>query len=390
MRILLIDHCQYITGALSKTIEVAEALADYGHEVTLIATSKTNRFSCKYFTKEKVRYILAPSLLWGKLRNGADLWDTFRRITSLKGLEFDLVHAYDCRPTVIFPALYLKYVCSVPLIHEWADLFSKEGTISERSGRLYQITLGNLEALFDTYFRRYADGCIAVSDVLKRNLLRLGISNDRILDNYHYGSRYANMPQLSITKARQYTGIPNDTFILAYAGNMYPKDAELFYRVLLALPYTTKAKMKLMIINSPLSNNLSDIGIEVLSFGRLPDHDFFVTLSAANAFILPYRLTIANIARWPSKFSDYCSIGRPIISTPVADLPSIYREYNLGILTHDDSISALVVAICNLVEAPEHTVAMGQQAKTYACHELRLSVIAKRLDTFYRHILSTL
>ena len=384
MRILLLDHCQYITGAFVKTIEVAEALAQYGHEVTLVASSKTKLFSFECFSKKDVEYVLAPSLLWGHFRNGADLWDAFQRIAILKNRNFDLVHALSCRPTVIFPALYFKCRYKVPLIQEWDDLFSKEGSIGERSGMVYQFTLGYVEAMFDTYFRKYADTHIVVSSYLKDKLRNMGIPASRILENFHYGSKYVDMKPLSIKEARHKANISTDKFIIAYAGSIHPRDAAFFYRVLKELPSKIKNKLELLIINTQLPFDLKDVGIKVLKFPRLSDNDFYIRLSAANAFILPYLLTVANLARWPSKFTDYCSVGRPIISTPVGDLPALYKEQRVGILTKEDSVSALTNGICELVENPYRASEMGKRARAYANREFRLSALAERLDTFYR------
>jgi glycosyltransferase involved in cell wall biosynthesis len=281
----------------------------------------------------------------------------------------------------------MKFIRKVTFIHEWDDLLSMEGTIGERSGRFYQSTLGRLESAFDSHFRKYGDAHIVVSEYLKNRLIRMGVPADRILANYHYGSRYADKLPLSVSEARQKSGIFTDKFILAYAGKMFIRDADLFYKVLNALPETIKANMKLLIINTALPYNLADAGIDVLSFDRLSDDDFFIHLCTANAFILPYQLTIANLARWPSKFADYCSIGRAVLSTPIADLPAIYQEYQPGILTKDDSVSDLLNGICQLVENTSKTIEMGERAKAYAYNELRLSILAQQLDGFYKNVL---
>ena len=108
LKILILSHAQYITVALPKIIEFAEALTELGHEITLVATHRTNKIETERFTKNGVEYLLSPSVLPGNLRHGADFYDAFRRIRLLKNKNFDIIHAIDSRPSVILPALYLK------------------------------------------------------------------------------------------------------------------------------------------------------------------------------------------------------------------------------------------------------------------------------------------
>jgi glycosyltransferase involved in cell wall biosynthesis len=389
VKILLLDHSQYITAGLPKTIEVAESLAQRGHQVTLVATSLSNKLKVDRFHKDGVEYVLAPSILWGRYRNGADLWDVWNRISALRSRTFDLIHGIDCRPTVIIPSLYLSRRCKSCLILDWEDYYAPKGAIAERSSQVYQWTLGQIEHQLDTRLRKYADGHIVVSEFLRERLIELGVDSARILVN-HFGSKYADAEFLTIPEARQRIGLPADRFILAYGGNLFKADELLFYRTLSRLPRRVKENMTLLVIGTKIGHAFENLGFVVLRTKRLSDEDFFLYLSAANAFILPFRTTVANLARWPSKFSDFCSIGRPIISTPVSELPAIYKKYAIGIMTFSDDEAELTAGIVRVFESPQYAQDMGIQAKEYARKEFGLSAMAERISGFYETILSRL
>ncbi len=53
------------------------------------------------------------------------------------------------------------------------------------------------------------------------------------------------------------------------------------------------------------------------------------------------KVNIANIARWPSKVSDYLNAGRPIIATKISDFEELFINYNLGYLSNEDSPNSL-------------------------------------------------
>jgi len=382
MRVLLLDHSQYITGGLPKTIEVAESLAARGHNVTLMATSRTRRARLERLQRNGVRVIVAPSLLWGRYRNGADLWDAFRRTLAVRSADFDLVHAYDCRPTVILPALFLTFRRKLPLVLDWDDLFSAEGTIAERSGAFYHRTLGRLEAAADVYFRRFADAHIVVSRLLEEKLLAMGVAPTRILRN-HYGSRFASRPVPSRSEARARINLPADRFVIGYAGNIFPADEQLLLRVIRGLPERVRDRAALLVVGTPLSEARSDWGMPLIRTERLPDEAFFLHLAAADVLILPCRTTPANRARWPSKFTDYCAAGRPVISTPVGDLPDLFERQPIGILTDDDSASRLARAVVDIHDHPERARRMGEEAKRFARREFDLASMAARIEAFY-------
>jgi glycosyltransferase involved in cell wall biosynthesis len=382
MRILLLDHCQYIQGGFVKTMEVAESLVQRGHSVTVLATSKTARARPSRLVGEGVEYLLSPSILWGRFRSGADPWDALNRVLAVRDRHFDIIHAFDCRPTVVLPSFFLRRRYRCPLVLDWDDLYSADGTLAERSGRIYRQTLGRFESWSDTYFRRFADAHVVVSSYLRNRLLSMKTDPSAIIIN-HYGSRYADLPVPGVDEARGRIGLPVNKFVLGYAGSIFPGDEMLLYRALQRLPSQTTEDLTFMVIGTRLSLNFESLGITVFRTERLSNEDFFLHLSAASALVLPFRVTIANKARWPSKFSDYCTVGRPIIATPISDLPLIYAAYALGIITSSDSDTELAEAIALVHREPACARQMGIQAKQYAQSELTLSKMGERLEEFY-------
>src|SRR5262249_12722261 len=139
-------------GAFFHALHLAKGMKARGHEVTVLSTSATNRLSFSVKDVEGITMAEAPDLLPGSARTGWDLWDAARRVGYVKRHEYDVVHCLDCRPTVIFPGLFLKQRRHSKLVLEWLDWFGKGGTASERS-TLIRAFMQPIEAFFEERFR---------------------------------------------------------------------------------------------------------------------------------------------------------------------------------------------------------------------------------------------
>ena len=95
MDVLVLIHNQSETGPYHKGVEMCHALGRLGHRVTLLCTSKAARVRCVSRRDGEVEIVEAPDLLWGRLRQGVDLWNCLRRIWFLARRRFDVVYAID-------------------------------------------------------------------------------------------------------------------------------------------------------------------------------------------------------------------------------------------------------------------------------------------------------
>ncbi|MDP6524591.1 MAG: glycosyltransferase [Kiritimatiellia bacterium] len=384
MRILFIDHGQYITVAVPKLIEMAETLVAQGHSVEIALTHRTNRFRAERFEKNGVVYHAFPSLMWGKLRHGACPWDMLRR-TLFYGshFDFDIIHARDSRPNVIFPALYLRKRFKVPVVLEWADLFSGGGTISERSGRLYSHTLGAVETFFEKGFRLKADGAAVVSSFLRDELLKMGFPSDRILISRN-GGIMSEGHLVSKEDARKMVGWDSELVYALFLGRIFPRDLKLLTEAI-ATAAESHPELKVVMAGDIPENeriNHPNLCYE----GRVPDDRLQNIGRAVDFCVLPMKLSLANRARWPSKIGSYFSFGKPVLSTPVSDFSEIYREADVGILCND-TVEAFADGLCRMVESQDRWEEWGKNTFDYGRRNLDWPIIMDNLVTFYEKVL---
>jgi len=386
MNLLMLVFNQVNRGTYWRAFQFARRLCQRGHSVTLIATSSDEHFLIhSREVQENLTLVEAPDLLSGSLRSGWDFWNTITRIAWLRGKSFDLIHAFESRPTVIFPALYL-HARSIPLILDWADWLGKGGSVEERSNPLIRTILRPIETYFELHFRTRANGTTVICSSLLEKAIGLGVNPDSILC-LRNGADIDRLKSISKKEARSRVGIDDNDLVIGYVGSIFHDDAlflgEAFDRV-----STTNPETRLLIAGyCPFEIKSLVLRPEkVIQTGPLSDEDLNLYLAASDVFWLPLRNSIANRGRFPYKFTDYLAIGRPIIATSIGDIPLLFADGEIGWLSIDDPGSFSQTTI-KLLNDPKTCEVMGRKAREIAESEFSWEVFTNELESFYQAII---
>lgn len=386
MNILIISHSQYKKNAYVKHLERATSLASRGHNVTFIATSDRNRFRSEKIIFKNVNIVLVPDLLWGILRQGIGAINIIRRIYYVLIIKYDIIHGIDCRPVTIIPSLIGKYVKKEKMFLEWTDLFGRGGTMAERSSKIYQKTLGRIESFFEESFRKYADGNITISHKLKNVLLSLGYPENKILI-LPLASDLKNLVTERKEKLKEKLNLDLSKIYLLYVGSIFPSDAGLLVNSFRELKkYNDKIQLILVGKHKWLREEIkNELGIIVTGF--VSDEMLYKYLGAADVHLLPLKITEANLARFPCKLNDYFLGAKPLVTTPISDLPHFYSEYEFGVISKDDTVEEYVKSVLTVLNNDNKWNYWGNNAVTCAKNEFALEAISEKLENFYNNIL---
>lgn len=337
MNVLIIIHNRVNTGPYFKVLEMCKALTRLNIRITLVCTSFSDKLSTKYYLSDSVRVIETPDLFNGKLRQGFDLWNALNRYLVLRRQKFDLIHAIDCRPVVIMPSLVLKRRYHVPLIISWWDYFSRDGTIKERSGLIYNLTLGFIEQFFNHRFRRFADYSIAISSYLYNKLKELGISEEYI-DVIKLGSVSLKIGNQNKHFLRDNLKLPKNKVVFVYMGTMYKNDMDLLLESLkIYFKQHGENIVTILIGHHNIDDSLCK-KLSIVKTGFINDNTILNKyLISSDYGLLPLKNNVSNISRWPSKAADYWAMGLPTICSPVGELIKLFKDYNFGYMSKSDS-----------------------------------------------------
>ncbi len=366
MKILLISYNVINRGTYLRAFEFARAMVKSGHQVTLITTSAKQTRKIKEWHREGIHIVEMPDKLHGALRSGWDPYNVIKRILWLKNKTFDIVHGFESRPTVIFPALSLKRR-GVPLILDWCDWFGKGGSVEERPNPILRTLLRPVETHFENHYRTSADAATVICSTLFQRALELGIRRDNIsIIPNGFDMPALPSPTYTTMQGRELFNLNHDDFIIGYIGSLFPSDAQLMSDAF--------KRLQTQIPNIHLLHlGTSNYGIDEENFprdaltisGSINEEKLQAGISACDICWLPLSNTPANQGRFPLKFTNYIHAGKPVIVTDVGDIPKYVKENKAGIVCHATPTA--------LAEAVFHIWSHPQQLKRYSEGAMNLS-----------------
>lgn len=386
MKILITTHTQYGKNAFSKHFERASSLAKRGHDVMFLITSSKNNWRVSMRKKQNVTIIESPDWFWGRLRQGVCPFNLLVRSLIILKLDFDLIHCIDSRPVTIIPGIIAKYIRGKYLFVEWTDLFGRGGIISERSSRLYQMTCAWFEVFFEEKFRRFADGAMAISKKLRSLLLHLGYPDERII----LLPLASNVDRISAKKQadiKKELGLSENIIYLTYVGSLYEKDKLLLLSVFSLLRESYKDELQLILIGRHQWLDDGNRAEGIIATGFVNDEMLYDYLRASDLLLLPLRTSVANMARFPCKINDYFVAGRPVVSTPISDVPELHKKYCFGAIATSDSPLSFSSAVMTMIAQKDKWDYFGKEGQRCAQEQLSMEVLAKRMERFYNKIM---
>jgi glycosyltransferase involved in cell wall biosynthesis len=349
--------------------------------------SPQNRWRFRTHTDSGVTIVETPDLLWGPLRSGWDPWDGLRRVLWLRGRPFDLVHAFDARPTVLLPALYLQARHRVPLVMDWEDWFGRGGAVEERPNPLVRTLLRPVETFFEERFRTRADGTTVICSTLRDKAIALGVPPETIL-LLRDGADVEGLQPLKRGACRQELGLPLAAPIVGYVGAIFRRDAQLMAQAFDRL-YSHLPQARLLLIGY-VNQKLEDLvraPEAVIRTGFVDYAQMNRYLCACDLCWLPLHDSGANRGRWPMKLNDYMCAGRPTVATAVGDVTPVMETWQIGLLAQDEP-QALAHQTLALLNDPQRCDWLGQNARQVAQKFFDWQLRASELETFYEKTLS--
>jgi glycosyltransferase involved in cell wall biosynthesis len=386
-RILMLVFNPVGKGTYWRALHLARHLVQHSHAVTLMAMAQRRHLRFATHVHEGVTVIETPDLLWGSLRSGWDLWESLMRILWLRRHDFDVVHAFEARPTVLLPALYLQTFRNIPLVMDWCDWFGSGGSVEERPNALMRAVLRPVETFFEERFRTRAVGTTVICSTLYNKAVALGVNPETILFLGN-GANVDGLRPLDRNVCRATLGLPDDLLIVGYVGAMFQRDAQLmaaaFDRIHAALP-----SARLLLIgyaNIPIETMVA-APEAVICTGVLNDETLNYYLATCDVCWLPLRDSGANRGRWPLKLSDYMAVGRPTVATSVGDVTNMVQTYAVGVIAHDTP-EDLADNVLALLRDPVRSAEIDRTARKVAEVVFDWRLKAAMLEGFYDRVLA--
>jgi glycosyltransferase involved in cell wall biosynthesis len=388
-KILFLNHNVIGKSTYHRCFCLARELVLFGHSVTLLTNSEKDRIKFKEYLKLGVQIVECPDLFWDSLRTGWDPVNMARRCLYLTDKQFDLIHAFDTRLTVIIPALfYLIFIKKVPLVIDWADWWGKGGAITLRPHKLLNRLFSPVETFFEEYFRKYADHTTVISTALYKRAKNLGLRAETI-SILHSGADTRTIYPVNKVHAREELGLPDNVKICVFPGFVL-YDLKM---VLDTFQYIHARNPNIIllllgeypkILLEPYQTFLDNNSIRII--GNVGKDKLRLYLSASDVALLPLSDTLTNRARFPMKFGDYLASGIPFVTNKVGDIGNLVEKYKLGFLV-DYSASSMGEKILWIFDHPKEAEKISKRALRFARKKFSWEIVAQNLITIYHFLL---
>lgn len=367
-------------GTFFRALRLAQHLIAYDHEITLVASAAAAHWRVSEHQAGGVTLVEAPGLLPSRWRYGYDFYEVVRRLLWTLGRRVDIVHAFDSRPVVIYPALALQH-SGARLVMDWCDWFGRGGAVEERSQPCVRALLRYLETYYEEAFRCRADAATVISSALHARAEALGVRPNSILRLPNGADPQAVQP-LDRDRARLVLGLPQQAPLIGHLGSMFPADRDL-----MAATFELVRKhypLAGCVLIGNLKNDLPQIN-GVFRTGFVLPEKLNLYLAACDVLCLPLSDTLANRGRFPSKLADYFAAGRPVVASAVGDVAKLLEQTQAGLAT-PPSAQALAAGIVMLLEDASLRTQLGQNGRRAAEIEYNWRTLASRVDNLYRQL----
>jgi glycosyltransferase involved in cell wall biosynthesis len=231
---------------------------------------------------------------------------------------------------------------------------------------------------------RGATVVIAPSAAIKKELLRAGFSDERIvcLANAVDVNRFQPATAAEKAEAKNALGLPEDTGVIGTVARLVQrKGIDVLLRALVRVRHRHRVHL-LVVGDGPLGEELQALAQELrvesfvswLSFQADP----IKWLRAMDVFALPSRLEGS-----PNAILEAMAMGLPIVSTTIGGVIDLLEEGKTGFLIPPDDPDALAVALDRLLGNASLRADFGCRARSRAVELFSLSGSISRLMDLY-------
>ena len=325
------------TGTASYRIRqrTAEVMAERGHEVTFVSPSPisfTRRIS---HLNQRVIEVETPGITPMTYRRGGfSILDALMKTWIVIKNSYDVIHV-SCghRPAQILPALVGRFLKDSVIVDEWWEWYGAGGRSDYRSGTLQRII---------SWYDRYAElpskklynGIIAISSTLKDRIpkhKRVVVLNGAVESQ--------ELRIYGIAQAREALNLPMDLFIvgLPSVGVADHIDNATFLKAVVNMRrFHPEISLFITGESEYIESISSQEGLTgcIIGQGWLPYEKYNLYLGACDVFALPLTDSLRNRGRWPHKLGDFIWMNRPIITTSVGDVSTLFKRYQLGLVSN--------------------------------------------------------
>jgi glycosyltransferase involved in cell wall biosynthesis len=352
-------------GSVGHIAGVLHALKSLGHDIRAISTDTLHGVPDDVARVEVVRPW--PLLLWPKVRVlGPLLYNLQLLVASrrvLRGVRPDFL--YQRHSVFSFAGIFLARRLACPLVLE---VNAVTGRWAREGGET--IRLGPLAAAIERYVFRQAALLVAVSSVLRDQLVEEGVPAGKILVNPNGVDPDRFRPDVPSAGIRERLGL-NGRTVVGFIGTFGTWHGVEELGQAIQKVGRARADVHFLLVGEgpgrpSLEREVATAGLQgrVTFTGLVPAEEAPPYLAACDVFVSPHgRPRTGRFIGSPTKLFEYMAMGRGIVASALDQIAEVLEHDQTAWLVEPGNADALSEGILRLAADRDYAARLGHRAR---------------------------
>lgn len=294
--------------------------------------------------------------------------------TMVKQGQFNLLHTNGYFADII--GLIVAKLCNIPIITTCHGFIS-----NTQKFRLYN--------RLDLFAIRFMDGVIAVSKLMRNEMVQKGIAKEKthIVQNAVESIRDQQWLEKTRNSARESFNIDRKQFLIGYVGRLSEEKGLRFLIEGAAQLHSSGNSVTILVIgDGPLLNDMkmlvSELNLEEnIRFAGFQSN-VKELLPAFDVFVLPSLTEGTSMA-----LLEAMACALPIVATNVGGTPQVIQDGSNGVLVPPSSPHSIAAAVERYVNDEKLRFLHGTKAQETVEADFGVEPWLKQIDSIYRQVL---
>ena len=344
---------------------IGRILEEKGHEIEFVHYCSKRTYG-KLKDKEKYKK--------HKFINSSFLTAHIKHLLYVRQNRYDLVYG-NTHIGTFYSAL--SKLTKTPLVFDMHGGLMEEFALESNPGFNTRFIARSLvNRLIDYTDLTLSNKILCVSRRMMESLKKKGVSGNKLayVTNGVDLDFFRVVNQENLCKMKTELGI-NDRLSFGYVGNFHKwQGAENYLKAAELLK--ERDNLNFVVVGG----EKTFIKDNTIFIKKVPRETLPAYYSACDILVLPRPDYIATQIAAPTKFAEYASMGKPILSSNVGDAADFIREYKCGIVVENNSPEELARGIREFQElSGEELIRMGKNSRKLAEKEFDWNQIAPNL-----------
>ncbi len=401
--ILMIPQKQFPTQHPMLESVYTKLLPEIGYEITWLMLAGDGRmFGRTNWNGTKVILFPAPKTKWFSGLVSRALAKTCLlgyMILMCLARHFDIVQVRNSISEALIAYLLGRFL-GIRFVYQFSFPVPESMIEAAREGRTrmpcLQIPLGRTQVAIRNWLLRRADLVLAISDEMRRNLIRIGVRAEQVI-SFPLGTDCPPYPTArEVQQLRERLGLKDSPTVL-YFGTLAPeRRLEFLIRVAKIVNAELADTQWLFVGDGPaieinkLKNLAESEGLQqsILFVARVPRDEIPKFLCLATLSVSPIPPTDLFWFSSPTKTVESLAMGCPVVATNIPDQANILSESGGGLIVPYEE-QAFAKAILILLRDPSVAREMGKRGEQYVRKRRSYQSLAHQVHQSYAKLLSS-